>query len=334
MSTPRRNRRSRTILGGAAACAFALAATTGAALPTAGANTTGGELAESPVAASPYLYNGWGSPPAPADVMAATGIRDFTLAFVLSDGGCNPAWDGTRPLDGVDSATIDEIRAGGGDVIPSIGGYNGQKLGEVCQDATSLAGAYQKLIDAYGLAAIDVDIEATEFEDPAARNRVLEALKLIKQDNPGLRTVVTFPTLTTGPNAAGEAMIRQAAEIGANVDVWTQMPFNFGGSDMVADTVSSTEGLVALLKSTFGYDDATAYAHTGISSMNGRTDTGEVVDPAAFREIADYANGNGLGRLSFWSVNRDRPCTGGGPASCGGIDQRPWEFTGILAQAR
>ncbi|TDC90424.1 chitinase [Saccharopolyspora aridisoli] len=288
--------------------------------------------ATSPVAASPYLYNGWGSPPAPADVMNATGIKDFTLAFINSDGGCNPAWDGQRPLDGQDKATIDAIRGAGGDVIPSIGGYSGTKLGEVCADAQQLAAAYQKLIDAYGLKAIDIDIEATEFEGQASRDKVVEALKIVKEANPGLLTVVTFPTTTTGPNENGKAMFAKAAEIGANIDVWTQMPFDFNGSDMAADTISATEGLKEALKASFGYDDADAYAHSGISSMNGKTDVeGELVDQAAFQEMADYAKEKGLGRFTFWSVNRDRPCSGGAVDSCSGIDQQDWDFSKIVA---
>ncbi|TDD08533.1 chitinase [Saccharopolyspora terrae] len=287
--------------------------------------------ATSPVAASPYLYNGWGSPPAPADVMNATGIKDFTLAFINSDGGCNPAWDGQRPLDGQDKATIDAIRGAGGDVIPSIGGYSGTKLGEVCADAQQLAAAYQKLIDAYGLKAIDIDIEATEFEGQASRDKVVEALKIVKEANPGLLTVVTFPT-TTGPNENGKAMFAKAAEIGANIDVWTQMPFDFNGSDMAADTISATEGLKEALKASFGYNDADAYAHSGISSMNGKTDVeGELVDQAAFQKMADYAKEKGLGRFTFWSVNRDRPCNGGAVDSCSGIDQQDWDFTKIVA---
>jgi hypothetical protein len=295
------------------------------AAPAPTPNTTG-----DPVAASPYFYNGWANPPAIDEVMRETGIKDFTLAFILSDGTCNPAWDGERPLDGPDKATIQQVRAGGGDVIPSIGGWAGNKLGEVCQDAQSLASAYQQLIDAYELKAIDVDIENTEFESLAAQDRVLEALKIVKEANPGLRTVVTFPTLIDGPNDLGKRMISKAKEIGANVDVWTQMPFNFDGTNMVADTISATEGLKRVLKRTFGYSNAEAYAHMGISSMNGKTDAGETVDQAAFQKMAYYAAKKGLGRFTFWSVNRDRPCEGE-PNACSGIDQQPWDFTKIVA---
>ena len=307
------------------------AAATAATLAAVPALSSPEPAAAGVVSASPYLYNGWGTPPNPTEVMEASGVKNFTLAFILSDGGCNPAWHGTRPLDGPDKQTIDAIRGAGGDVVPSIGGYSGNKLGEACQDAQSLAGAYQKVIDAYGLKAIDIDIEATEFENEASQTRVLEALKIAKDANPGLQTVVTFPTLVQGPNDVGKRMIDKAAEVGADVDVWTQMPFNFGGGDMAADTITSTEGLKEHLKSALGYDDATAYAHAGISSMNGKTDAGETVDQAAFQKTHDYANEKGLGRFTFWSANRDRPCDGGAPDSCGGIDQQPWDFSKIVA---
>src|SRR3954471_19157573 len=46
--------------------------------------------------AAPYLYEGWGDPPSPSTVMSATGVKWFTMAFMLDSGGCNPAWDGSR----------------------------------------------------------------------------------------------------------------------------------------------------------------------------------------------------------------------------------------------
>ena len=47
------------------------------------------------MAGAPYLYMGWGNPPSPATVMNATGVKSFTMAFILSGGGCYPAWDGS-----------------------------------------------------------------------------------------------------------------------------------------------------------------------------------------------------------------------------------------------
>ncbi|MCS0599906.1 carbohydrate binding domain-containing protein [Streptomyces sp. LP11] len=285
--------------------------------------------------AAPYLFEGWGDPPSPTTVMNATGAKWFTMAFVLDSGGCTPSWDGSRPLTGgVDQTAINQIRSAGGDVVPSFGGWQGSKLGANCSTASALAGAIQKVIDAYGLKAVDMDIENTdEFENEAVQARILTALKTVKADNPGLKTIVTFGTSTTGPTSYGNRLIEQAQSLGANIDVFTIMPFDFGGgSDMYGSTVNATEGLKNKLKSTFGWDDATAYAHIGISGMNGLSDQQENTTPATWTQIRDWANSHHIARLAFWAVNRDRPCPGGGVVSnCSGISQDTWQFTSITA---
>ncbi len=285
--------------------------------------------------AAPYLYEGWGDPPAPSTVMSATGIKWFTMAFVLDSGGCNPSWDGSRPLTGgVDQTAINQIRAAGGDVVPSFGGWQGSKLGANCSSASALAGALQKVISAYGLKAIDMDIENTdEFENEAVQAKILTALKTVKANNPGLRTIVTFGTSTTGPTYYGNRLIEQAQSLNAGIDVFTIMPFDFGGgSDMYGNTVAAAEGLKTKLKSTFGWDDATAYSHIGISGMNGLSDQSETTTPAIWTQIRDWSNSHHIARLAFWAVNRDRGCAGGGVVSnCSGISQNTWQFTSITA---
>jgi hypothetical protein len=116
------------------------------------------------------------------------------------------------------------------------------------------------------------------------------------------------------------------------VDIFTIMPFDFGGGNKNQSTVSAAEGLKSQLMAAFGWSADTAYRHMGISSMNGKTDQGETVTPADFTGIRGYASSHHLARLSFWSVNRDRPCPGGGTVSnCSGIDQAQWAFTRILS---
>jgi hypothetical protein len=297
-----------------------------------GGASSADERAGSP--AAPYLFLGWGDPPSPAAVMRDTGIRSFTMAFVLSGGGCSPAWDSARPLTGgVDEQAINEIKAAGGDIVPSFGGWSGNKLGPNCSSPEALAGAYQQVIDAYGLSAIDIDIENTdEFENETVQDRILTALRIVKANNPGLRTIVTFGTGTTGPNYYGNRLVDQAKALGANIDVFTIMPFDFGSSDIYTDTVGAAEGLKAKLVSTFGWSDAEAYGHLGISGMNGLSDQQELTSLDTWTRLRDWASGVGLGRLAFWAVNRDRGCPGGGVTStCSGIDQPDWEFTRITA---
>ncbi|MFJ7266744.1 carbohydrate binding domain-containing protein [Streptomyces sp. NPDC099050] len=286
--------------------------------------------------AAPYLYLGWGNPPSATTVMNATGTKWFTMAFILSSGGCNPSWDGQRPLTGgIDQSTIASIRAAGGDIVPSIGGWQGNKLGPNCSSAEALAGAYQQVISAYGLKAIDVDIENTdEFENAVVQDRILGALKIVKQNNPGLKTILTFGTSTTGPTSWGNRLIEQSKALNAGIDVFTIMPFDFGNAstDMYASTVSATEGLKAKLKAVYGWDDATAYSHIGISGMNGISDTQETTTVQNWTDIRNWANSHHIARLAFWSVNRDRGCPGGGlQETCSGIAQSDWQFTSITA---
>jgi hypothetical protein len=298
--------------------------------PTSNPPTGGGKMAS-----APYLYPGWGNPPAPATVVNATGIKAFTVAFVLASGGCNPAWDGEGGLTGgVHASYVNAMKAAGASVVPSIGGWQGNKLGPNCTSVSALAGAYQKVIDAFGLKAIDIDIENTdEFENTAVQDRVLGALKIIKQNNPSVKTILTFGTSTSGPTYYGTRLVQQAKALGANIDIFTQMPFDFGGgADMYASTVGATEGLKNLVKTTFGYTDAQAYSHIGISGMNGLSDQQEVTSVDTWTRIRDYAKNNGLARFTFWAVNRDRGCAGGGVVSdCSGIAQSDWAFTKVSA---
>jgi chitinase len=290
------------------------------------------------IGAAPYLYLGWGNPQKPSDVMKAAGNQWFTLAFVLSDGGCNPKWDGDRALTGgSDQSAINSIRAAGGDVIPSFGGWSGNKLGEKCSSASALAGAYQKVIDAYKLKAIDIDIEDTEFHSATARQRVVSALKTVKSKNPGIKTYITMGTDQGGPDASGVDLIKKGAAAGLANDGWVLMPFDFGGgsTNMATLTKKAEEGLKGRLKSAYGYSDDEAYRHMGISSMNGRTDdSGETVRLSDFKTLLAYAQDHHLARFTFWSVNRDRPCGGSNNDgdSCSGISQKAYDFTKVIAQ--
>ncbi|MFI5608525.1 ricin-type beta-trefoil lectin domain protein [Amycolatopsis sp. NPDC051903] len=299
--------------------------------PSGGGDTTPPPSAGA-MAVAPYLYNGWGSPPSPTTIMNATGVKWFTLAFVLSNGYCNPQWDGARPLTGgVDQGTINTVRGAGGDVIPSFGGYSGNKLESSCGSAGELAAAYQKVINAYGLKAIDIDIEADAYSNPTVQQRTVDALKTVRANNAGIKIYVTFGTGTNGPDSS---LVNRAAQSGLTADGWVIMPFDFGGAgqDMGTLTLRAAEGLKNVVKNAYGYSDDTAYRHMGISSMNGITDQNETVTVADFTTILGYADQHHLARLTFWSANRDRPCTGGPADSCSKISQQPWDYTKVFAR--
>lgn len=288
--------------------------------------------------AAPYEYLGWGSPQPPAGVLAASGVKDLTLAFMLSHGKCNPAWDGKRALlGGADQRAIEAVRAAGGDVDVSFGGWSGAKLGSSCKTPQALAAAYQKVIDAYSLHAIDIDIEHGEFTNKKTRLRVVAALAAVQRANAGLEISITFGTDQTGPDRNGQSLIADAAAIGFQPSVWTIMPFDFGApvADMGQTSIKAAEGLEREVATRYGLATVQAYEHIGISSMNGTTDEpDETVSAVNFQAMLAFAQQHHLGRLTFWSVNRDRPCAAKGAESdaCSGIEQQPYEFSDLLAQ--
>ncbi|MFD6142301.1 ricin-type beta-trefoil lectin domain protein [Promicromonospora sp. NPDC060271] len=272
---------------------------------------TGGNPQPNPakMPAAPYLYLGWGNPPSATSVMSQTGVRAFTMAFILSSGGCNAAWDGSRPLTGgVDQQTINAIKAAGGQVQISFGGWSGNKLGPNCSTPAAYAGAVQQVINAHQPHVVDFDIEnSDEFENYTVQDRILQGLIIVKQNNPNVKIAVTIGTGRSGPEGAGTRLINRAAQLGVPIDNYTIMPFNFGSSNIAQDTINAAEGLKNQLKAANGWTDAQAYAHMGISGMNGSSDQGEITTAAAWTQIRDYARNNGLTRLAFWSVNRDQP---------------------------
>jgi hypothetical protein len=290
---------------------------------------------------APYEYMGWGNPPPPASVLATTGIHDLTLAFILSNGACNPEWDGSRPLlGGSDAATIAAIRAAGGNVDVSFGGEDGTKLGVVCPNVTALMGAYQQVISDYHLTAIDVDIEGVEYASAEARSRVIRALADLQRHDPNLEISVTFQVYLSGLGSDGKSMIRQAAALRFQPYAWTIMPFDFkpAVTNMTAVTERVTGDLERVVAKAYHESPALAYAHMGITPMNGDTDiTGETVSPIEFGQMVAFAEKKHLARVSLWAVNRDRPCTGSfteGSGSCSGTTQSPYAYTDLLGSYR
>ncbi|RJQ80440.1 chitinase [Pseudonocardiaceae bacterium YIM PH 21723] len=289
------------------------------------------QTAVDPALNSPYLYD-WENKQDPVKVMAATGIKSFTLAFITDkpNGQCTPGWDNTGDLTR-DVAKIAAIRAAGGDVTVSIGGATGpniqkNKLGVNCADANALAAAYQKVIDTLKVTAIDIDAENEEYKDLAVIDKITKALKIVKDDNPGLKTVITVPTTKNGPIAGGTEFIKKAKSNNSNIDLITVMPFDFydGTSDIPAATRTAVDGLKKQVQDTFGLTDAEAYKRVGFSGMNGKDDEGKITDLNGWNQILAYATEKHVGRVSFWSVNRDY-------TSGSGVPQTDLAFTKALA---
>ena len=163
---------------------------------------------------APYVMPLDNNPPDLSAVMAATGQKAFELAFILAPngGGCSPTWGGTAPVssDTAVASIISTIRAAGGDVSVSTGGYGGTKLGQVCSSAAATAAAYQQVISKYSLKAIDLDLEEPEYENTTAINNEIGAAQILQQNNPGLYVSITVPGTTSGTGYFGQNVLNTA----------------------------------------------------------------------------------------------------------------------------
>ncbi|MFB7950425.1 chitinase [Kitasatospora phosalacinea] len=333
-ATPARPHRPRRAVA-AALSVFGLLAGAVSAVAASGpanaATTTG--LGSNWYASAPYLMPEDNSPPDAAAVMDATGQKAFQLAFILAQGNtCSPSWGGTSSIDTDTTmpAVIQTIRNKGGDVSVSVGGYGGTKLGQTCGTPEATAAAYQKVVTKYNLKAIDFDLEEPEYENTAAIHNEIGAARILQQNNPGLYISITTAGTNAGTGWFGTQMLLEAKSQGFTPNNYSIMPFDGGFNGAAAQTDALVK-FNQILQNTFGWNEATAYAHEGVSLMNGRTDAAEYFKQADFQTVLDFATAHKLARYTYWSVNRDRQCPGtvdpGLSGACSSVAQNDWDFT-------
>jgi chitinase len=296
--------------------------------------------------AAPYFMPLDNDPQQISDITASSGLKQLIFAFVLAPngGGCTPTWDGTAAVsdDTTVKPEIDALRAAGGDAAVSFGGYNGVELGAACADATSLAAAYEQVIDKYGLTHIDLDIEGDDLGDATGEAKRFQAVKILKQNaaaaGRSLDVSLTMPVTTIGLSDLDKAEIQRAKDNGADIDLYSVMAFDYGGpaasmADDVQKVMEDAHAQLVALRPDLS--DADVYARTGLIMMNGHTDQpSELFTQDTFTSLFGYASGHHLGRLSFWSLNRDRVCTGTtgwADGKCSSVTQQPYDFAKVIA---
>ena len=325
-------------LGAAVVAAGSLVAFAGISNATQHSTAAPAAVSSGWYGAAPYVMPLDNNPPNLPQVMAATGQKTFELAFVLSDGGCNAAWGGTASVssDSTVATIISGVRAAGGDVSVSFGGYGGTKLGQVCGSASATAAAEQAVINKYQLKAVDFDLEEPEYENTAAIDNEIGAAQILQNNNAGLYVSITTAGTTAGTGYFGQNVLNTAKSdnfVPANYSI---MPFD-GGFNGAASQTAALESFHTLLMNTFGWDSATAYNHEGVSQMNGRTDSAEYFYQSDFQSVLSYAQSKGLTRYTYWSLNRDVQCNppdnnGQLSGTCSSVPQNSWDFTKYTAE--
>ena len=116
---------------------------------------------------------------------AATGLKYYTLAFLIPQSGCTPEWEDDGSGVGAFASQISAIQAAGGNVIISFGGEAGGELAQTCTNVSQLTAAYQNVVNTYGVTRLDFDIEGGVLSDTAATSLRDQALAALQAAGPG-----------------------------------------------------------------------------------------------------------------------------------------------------
>jgi hypothetical protein len=285
-------------------------------------------------------------------VASQSGVRHFTLAFLetTSKSSCTLAWNGvkTQPVSGGRFLPeIAALRANGGDVIPSFGGWSadqgGTEIGDSCKDVNAIVTAYKDLVTRYDVSRLDMDIEGRSLTKADGIDRRNKAIKLLQDwatsvGRP-LTISYTLPTSAHGLEASGLAVLQNANTNGVRIDFVEPMVFDYYDrttTDMGAAAISALNGLHAQLHTLLpAKSDPQLWAMTGATIMNGIDDypkKTEVTTLAHAQALRDFAASHGMSALSMWAIQRDNGnCVGvGGANDCSGIAQATWAFSDIL----
>jgi hypothetical protein len=281
-----------------------------------------------------------------------SGVRYFTLAFLetTSKRSCTLAWDGVKTqtvAGGRYLADIASLRAMGGDVIPSLGGWSadqgGTEIGDSCTDPAAIAAAYEELVVKYGVTRLDMDIEGRSLTKADGIDRRNKAIRMLESWAASTgRTVQIQYTLPTNANGLGSdslSVLRNAVANGVRVDLVNPMVFDYYDrvtTEMGGAAVDASRGLHAQLATLYpSKTDAQLWAMQGLTMMNGVDDypgRTEVTDLGDARQVLDFARRKGMSELSIWAIQRDNGgCPGGRAANdCSGIVQAEWAFSHLL----
>jgi chitinase len=306
----------------------------------------GPPAAAGPLAFAPYFYvadsldlAGWAR---------ESGGRDLILAFYNSDaGGCRGAWpaDEAKLLE-----EVGKLRAMGGDVILSSGGWNADDLAERCTTPEALADAYDGVLTRFAADHLDLDPEPGDVHDnlkPEIVDRRAAAVAILQKrfKARGRSLKVSF-TIAVRPafgfDAANLNVLQSALAHGVEIDAVNPMIMDYrdgtGAGEMGRRSVMALEKAHGQLAALYpGRKRDGLWRMMATTPMLGQNDAeAELFTLDDAKLIADFAKQHRFRRLAFWSTARDNgSCPGQSKAQprCSGLKQNDFAFSRIFARA-
>ena len=293
--------------------AAAAMAAGGLALSTAGPAAAAGAAYPAHFAA-PYLQISTSDSGDMAADEAATGLKFYTVAFLIPQSGCTPEWEDGGYSVGQFNAQISSLQSSGGNVIVSFGGADGGELAQTCTSVSSLTAAYANVVNTTGVDRLDFDIEGGVLSDTSATSLRDQALAALQAENPSVQVDFTLAVAPNGlPTGTGSeyALLQDAKSKGVKVSQVNLMTMDFGnGQNALADAESASTDTASQLASLYGISTAAAYNLEGLTPIAGQNDDNEYFSTANAQTLETFAANNGIGLLSFWEIDYYDKATG------------------------
>ncbi len=266
-----------------------------------------------------------------ADLQTKAGVNEVTIAFVLSNGGCNTTQDIEQNMDDVNA-----FIAAGGHLKASFGGADGDYVESKCSSAAALATAIEGFVDSTGITDLDFDIEQDPNETDTVNEMRGQALKMV-QDSKGIKVAFTLPANPSpggGLTDEGKSVVSHALSAGVTVSHVNFMTMDYGdnyGGSPLAPVVEGTlnDGQAQIMSLVSGISSADAWAMVGVIPMIGKNDDSEVFSLDDATTLAAFAKSKQLGLVSFWSIDRDQ--TGSDYNNASTVESTNFAFNQILS---
>jgi hypothetical protein len=282
----------------------------------------------------------------------ASGAKYMTLAFLQSTGksSCSLDWNGlaSQPLTYY-ASDIAALRAAGGDVIPSFGGYSadqgGTEIADSCKSVSQIAADYEQVITTLGVTRLDMDVEAKSLDNTAGIDRRNQAIAMTQAwaaaNGVPLQIQYTIPVEQYGLDPNGEAVLQSAVANGAAVTSINIMVFDYyiageGTVNMGQAAINAATNTHAQLAAIYpSLSSAQLWNMEAMTLLPGIDDypkKTEVTQLADAQTMLSFAQANDMNLLSIWAIQRDN---GGCPGTrdsntCSGITQNTWDFSSRL----
>jgi chitinase len=236
---------------------------------------------------------------------SATGLKYYTLAFLIPKSGCTPMWEDGNGAMNAFTSQVTSLQNAGGNVIISFGGASGGELAQTCTSVSSLTAAYQSVVNTYHVTRLDFDIEGGTLGNTTANSRRNQALAALQAANPSVQVDYTVPVAASGLESNVINLLKDAKSKGVKVNLVNIMTMDFGnGQNALADSESAANGLHTQLGSIFtGLSSAQLWALEGLTVIAGQNDDTEFFSQSDASTLESFAASRGVQELAFWEVD-------------------------------